>query len=86
MRLNSVKNDSRCSRITILCKTIRYSLHQSPTGYFIGIDIHFTELAERSQIINTSNVIVMNMGKQHCINLAERQTQHLLTEIRPRVN
>ena len=47
----------------------------------LTIDIHITELAIRSEIVNTSHMIEMDMADYNGINLRERKASGLLTEI-----
>ena len=86
VRLNGMKNDGRCPGVTILCKAIRNGLHQRPAGLVIGIDIHFTKLTERPQIVDATTMVVMDMSEQDGIYLPKRLTEHLLAEIRARIN
>ena len=57
-------------------------MRQCLRGDFIAIDIDITKLTETSQIVDTTHMVVMDMRNQHTIQLAERNTQELLTDIR----
>ena len=57
-------------------------MRQCLRGDFIAIDIDITKLTETSQIVDTTHMVVMDMRNQHTIQLAERNTQKLLTDIR----
>ena len=44
--------------------------------------MNITKHAEATQVIDTSHMVVMDMRNQHTIQLAERNPQELLTDIR----
>ena len=50
-------------------------MRQPRSNEFIAIDIDITKDTERAQIINTTNMVVMDMRNQHTINLPKRYTQ-----------
>ena len=57
-------------------------MRQPRSNDFIAIDINITKDTERAQIINTTNMVVMDMRNQDAIYLPERHTQQLLSDIR----
>ena len=70
----------------MLGKTVGQHLQHSFTGYRVSIDIHLTELTIGTDIVHASHVVVMGMGNQDAVNLAEGLRHDLLTEIRATVN
>ena len=57
-------------------------MRQCLCGDFIAIDIDITIHTETTQIVDTTHMVVMDMRNQHTIQLAERNPQELLTDIR----
>ena len=54
MSRNGMQIDGRCTWIAMFGKAIRNRLHESVGRSFIGIDVHFAELTERTEVVNTS--------------------------------
>ena len=48
-------------------------------------DIDVSKLAVRSQVVQSSDMVVMDMCEQHCVYPAKRLSEHLLPEVRPAV-
>ena len=83
--MNGMQFEFRSSRIEFFCilrKTVRHRMRQPRSNDFIAVDIDITKDTERAQIINTTNMVIMDMRNQHTIYLPERHTQQLLSDIR----
>ena len=77
MRMNGMQFEFRSSRIEFFCilrKAVRHRMRQPRSNDFIAIDIDITKDTERAQIINTTNMVVMDMRNQDAIYLSERHT------------
>ena len=81
-----MQSDGRHTWITVLGKAVRQHLQHALLCLWIGIDVYLTKLAVWTDIVHTSHVVVVGMGYQDAVNLAEGLRQYLLTEIRPTVD
>ena len=70
----------------MLGKAVRQHLQQSLSGYGVGIDIDFTKLAVGTDIVHAAHVVVVGMGNQNTVNLAEGLWHNLLPEVRATVD
>ena len=86
MRQDLVEADSRYAWIAVLCKAIRQHLQHALTSRRISIHIDGAKLTIGSYIIHSPHMIIMGMGNQYAVNLAEGLCKNLLTEIRAAVD
>ena len=86
MRYDLMQSDGRHTWITVLGKAVRQHLQHRLLRLGIGIDVHLTKLAVRTDVIHTSHMVVVGMSDQDAVNLAEGLRQYLLTEIRTTVD
>ena len=86
MRQDLMQSNGRHTWITMLSKAVRQHFQHSFLRLGIGIDVDLTKLAVRTDVVHTSHVVVVGMGNQDAIDLAEGLRQYLLTEIWATVN
>ena len=65
---------------------VRHSLMEVFCNRFVGIDIDIAEPMEWAQVIQSTNMVVVDMGEEHAIEFAEGHVEHLLSEIRSAVD
>lgn len=59
---------------------------QASHHIILTVDIYIAEHAERAQVINACHMVVVDMADNHSINLCERESCGLLTEVWSAVN
>src|SRR5690606_31160725 len=48
--------------------------------------VHFMHEVEGADVIESCCVVAVRMGKEHCVETPDSLPQHLLPEVRPRIN
>ena len=81
-----VQLDGGHAGIAVLSKAVRQHLEHTLTCQRVGIDIDFAELAIRADVVHASHVVVVGMGDEDAVNLAEGLRHDLLSEVRPAVD
>ena len=79
--MDLVELDGRNTRIAVLCKAVWQHLEHALTSYRVSIDIDFAKLAIGTDVVHTAHVVVMGVGNEDAVNLAEGLWHDLLTEI-----
>lgn len=74
------------TRVQVFSKAIWHRSVESVNSTLIGIDINITKLAKRTQVVESSHMIVVDMGKQDTINLTEWLAKNLLPKVRSTVD
>jgi len=74
------------TKVQVFSKAIWHRSVESVNSTLIGIDINITKLAKRTQVVESSHMIVVDMGKQDTINLTEWLAKNLLPKVRPTVD
>jgi hypothetical protein len=81
-----MKMQTRHTRIEYLAKEIWQTFTQMSTSEVIGINVNVAKATERSQIIDTSRVVVMFVGEQYAIEAIEGNMQHLFAKVWSTIN
>ena len=79
--VNLVELDGRNTRIAVLGKAVWQHLEHALTGNGVGIDIDFAKLAIGTDIVHAAHVVVVGVGDEDAVNLAEGLRHDLLTEV-----
>ena len=79
--VNLVELDGGNTWIAVLGKAVRQHLEHASAGYGVGIDIDFTKLAIGTDIVHAAHVVVVGVGDEDAVNLAEGLRHDLLTEV-----
>ena len=81
VRMNLVELDGGNTRIAVLSKAVGQHLEHALTGYGVGIDIDFAKLTIGTDIVHAAHVVVVGVGDEDAVNLAEGLRHDLLTEV-----
>lgn len=73
--------EQRNTWIEILGEAIGHRHTQRVDGLLVSIDIDITKLTEPTQIVDTSYMIVVDVGDEHAVNLPKRQRHELHANI-----
>ena len=76
----------RNTGIAVLGEAVRQHLQHTLTGYRVGIDIDFSKLAVRTDIVHTTHVVVMSVGDEDAVDATEGLWHDLLAEVGPAVD
>ena len=85
-RINLLQLHLRDSGILMFGKTIGNATPQPLRRVVLCIKGDFTQAAERTQVIDTSHMVVMLMRDEHPVNGLKRKVHHLLPEVGSAVN
>ena len=86
VRMNLVELDGRNTRIAMLGKAVWQHLKHALTSNGVSIDIDFAKLTIGTDIVHAAHVVVVGVGDEDAINLAEGLRHDLLTEVRTTVD
>ena len=81
VRLCRMQLQQRHAGIQILGKAVRHGLPQTVSRGTVGIDIYFSEDAERAQVVYATDVVVVYVCQQYGIERLERQRHQLLSDV-----
>ena len=79
--MDLVQLNGRNAGIAVLGKAVWQHLEHALTGYGVGIDVDFAKLTIGPYIVHTSHMVVMGMGDEDAVDLAEGLWHNLLTEV-----
>lgn len=71
----------RHARVTVFGEAVRQHLKQSLLGQGVGIDVDFAKLAVRPEVVHSAHVVIMGMGNEYAVYLAEGLFHDLLAEV-----
>jgi hypothetical protein len=72
MGMDLVQSYRRHTWIAILSETIRQHLQHRLLGYRVGINVYRSKLTVRTYIVHSAHVVVVRVGYQYTVYLAER--------------
>ena len=73
--------ETRHTWIEMLGEAVGHGGFQSVDGSLVGIDMDVAEDAERPQVVDAADVVVVDMGEQDAVETLEWQGEYLLAEI-----
>ena len=79
--VNLVELDGRDTRIAVICKTVGQHLEHALASDGVGIDIDFAKLTIGTNVVHATHMVVVGMGDENSVNLAERLRHNLLAEV-----
>ena len=85
-RLNLTQFHMRHAGIDILVETIRHTLHDMTYHVLLGIDGNGGRCAVRTQVVQTSYMVVVLVCNNHSVKLFDAGSSSLPTEVRTAVN
>ena len=75
------------ARVELFRKTVWKIMTHRCHRFLVGIHVYVAKrAAERPQVVQSGNVVVVFVGKQHGVNLPELQWHQLHTDVRSAVN
>ena len=84
---NIIQGNMRYTRIKVFRKAIRHAVLQTSGSIIFRIHRNVTKLTERSQIVQTTHMVIMFMGNQHSVYRTKIiQPKHLFAKIRTAVD
>ena len=81
-----VQLDSGNARIAVFGKAVRQGLQHGLARQGVGIDIDFAKLAVGPDIVHAAYVVVVGMGDEDAVNLAEGLRHDLLAKVGTAIN
>ena len=79
--MDLVELDGGNARIAVLGKAVWQHLEHALAGYGVGIDIDFAKLTIGTDVVHAAHVVVVGVGDEDAVNLAEGLRHDLLTEV-----
>ena len=79
--VNLVELDGRDARIAVLGKAVWQHLEHASAGDGVRIDIDFTKLTVGPDVVHAAHVVVVGVGDEDAVNLAEGLRHDLLTKV-----
>ena len=82
VRMYLMQSQLRHTGILVFHKAIGHPASQTLTRVFLGIQLHLSQTAKRTQVINASHMVIVLMSYQDSVYLFKRKIHHLRPKIR----
>lgn len=81
IRLDGMKVQARDTWVQNLTEEIGKPLAQMGTREVIGIEVYITKATERTQVVNSSRMVIVLVSEEHSIQAVKGYAQHLLAKV-----